>query len=68
MATLDRIVRACGLELRPSLVVDDDHDRVMAFRSMALAPSQRFEDFLNFVAFAERLAAARPVAVPSVTT
>ncbi len=60
MATLDRIVRACDLELRPSLVADDDHDRVLAFRSMDLTPAQRFENFVNFVVFTERLSAARP--------
>ncbi len=59
--TLDRIVAACGLELRPSLVVGDEgHDRSMAFRSMDRSPAQRFEDFLNFVSFAEDLARAKP--------
>lgn len=61
--TLDRIVRACGLELQPSLGVSDDgHDASMAFHAMALTPAQRFKNFEAFVAFAEQLAAARPVA------
>jgi hypothetical protein len=34
----------------------------MAFRSMDRSPAQRFEDFLNFVSFAEDLARAKPVA------
>lgn len=61
--TLDRIVAACGLELRPSLVVGDDgHDASMAFHGMSLTPAQRFRNFLNLVSFAERLRAAKPIA------
>ncbi|MGI9119261.1 MAG: helix-turn-helix domain-containing protein [Acidimicrobiales bacterium] len=62
VATLDRIIRACGLELVPALVDYDDHDRTLAFRLMDLTPGERFHRFLTFVAFAENLARARPVA------
>ncbi len=61
VATLDRIIRACGLELVPALVAYDDHDSSLAFRLTELDPAERFERFHTFVAFAERLAAARPV-------
>ncbi len=46
VATLDRIVRACGLELLSGLVHYDDHDRTLYEPLLRMTPSERLEHFL----------------------
>lgn len=46
VATLDRLVRACGLELVPALVEFDDHDRTLYEPLLRMSPKERLSHFL----------------------
>ncbi|MDQ3306555.1 MAG: helix-turn-helix domain-containing protein [Actinomycetota bacterium] len=59
VATLDRVVRACGLELVPALVAYDDHDRTLYEPLLRMTPNERLEHFLAVQDWAVTLRAAR---------
>lgn len=48
---LGRVVAACGLELRASLVEVDPMDAISIERTLTLTPEQRFDELVRTVAF-----------------
>ncbi len=59
LATLTRVVRACGLELTISLRPADDHDLGLALENRRLTPEQRLDQLTAAVRFGRELRAAR---------
>jgi len=50
--TLDRVVRACGLELSVELQVPDPAEIASIQRNLALSPAARLDQLVRTVAFA----------------
>lgn len=61
VATLDRIVRACGLELVPALVEYDDHDRTLYEPMLRMTADERLQHMLAVLDWGRQLRSARPV-------
>lgn len=49
--TLAKVVEACGLELRPSLVDAEPGDVTLIERTLELTPEQRLDELVRTVAF-----------------
>lgn len=47
LATIERIVRACGLELRIHLEAPDTSDRDLAAEFLSLTPKERLQSLTN---------------------
>lgn len=59
--SLQKTLKACGLDLQVSLVEHDDHDSGLIAQQLAMTPDERMRNFENMVAFAEQAARARKV-------
>jgi len=55
LETLDRVVRACGLDLVISLRPSDDHDIGLALHSLRLSPEQRLDQLMTSLRFGHEL-------------
>ncbi|MGH9039412.1 MAG: helix-turn-helix domain-containing protein [Acidimicrobiia bacterium] len=53
LATVERLVAACGLELRVVLAPADEESRAAAFRNLVLSPSERLDQLVRTVRFIE---------------